>query len=324
MTDSVPGLPVSRVPTRERVEQLGTPHVDRPLRRVGESMTLLTEVMDHPLDPSYVLAAEHRGRHHRSSWRERVLLLSMAVVAGIAVVAAVASLRAPQPAVAQARSLLAEEIQTKRTSIAALNQANSDLRDEVAQLRSDVLKGSDPALQEQTDIDAMVSAAAAVSGPGLVVTLHDGPLADQDDAAQVQDLDLQRVVNELWVSGAEAIAVNGNRLGPTSAIRGAGGAVLVNLVALTPPYRVEAIGATNTMQVEFARSSVADDLAALKDSYGIAWEVSGASALTLPAAPTSVLVSATLTGDSPVASGGTGTSTGEPSSAVPFSQKEGS
>ena len=39
---------------------------------------------------------------------------------------------------------------------------------------------------------------------------------------QVRDGDLQLVVNALWAAGAEAVSINGQRLGPTTAIRFAG------------------------------------------------------------------------------------------------------
>lgn len=281
-----------RVPVSERLPPVRRQFTPRYQRSVGESMTLLNEVMEHPLDPSYVLAAEHRGKHHRNTWGERAFLLTVAVVAGVSVTAAVLQLRAPEPAVTQARVLLAQEIQTRRAAITDGNQTNSGLRDKVAQLRSDVLKNSDPALQKQTDLDVLTSAAVAVTGPGIVLTLDDGPTGNEDDNARVQDVDLQRAVNELWAAGAEAISINNNRIGPTSAIRGAGGAILVNLVALTPPYRIEAIGATNTLQVSFGQSEFAGELAKLKTNYGIEGQLTGANALTLPAAPSSSLTTA--------------------------------
>src|SRR5665811_2130426 len=55
------------------------------------------------------------------------------------------------------------------------------------------------------------SGALGVSGPGLVIELDDGEVTDpEDDAARVQDIDLQIVTNGLWAAGAEAIAINGS------------------------------------------------------------------------------------------------------------------
>ena len=59
---------------------------------------------------------------------------------------------------------------------------------------------------------------------------------------RVQDGDLQLVVNALWAAGAEAVSINGQRLGPTTAIRFAGEAVLVDFRPVTSPYEISAIG----------------------------------------------------------------------------------
>ncbi|CAM5647734.1 membrane protein [Streptomyces purpurascens] len=54
---------------------------------------------------------------------------------------------------------------------------------------------------------------------------------------------MQRVVNGLWESGAEAVSINGQRLTALSAMRAAGDAILVDNKPLVPPYTVLAVGA---------------------------------------------------------------------------------
>ena len=54
--------------------------------------------------------------------------------------------------------------------------------------------------------------------------------------------DLRLVVEELWLAGAEAVSVNGERLVPTTAFVDIGGTLLVNSAYLAPPYQVAAIG----------------------------------------------------------------------------------
>ena len=66
--------------------------------------------------------------------------------------------------------------------------------------------------------------------------------AQHGDVSRVLDVDLQSVVNALWAAGAEAIAINGQRLTATSTIRAAGDAVLVDYRPVTSPYEVAAIG----------------------------------------------------------------------------------
>ena len=54
--------------------------------------------------------------------------------------------------------------------------------------------------------------------------------------------DLRTMVEELWAAGAEAIAVNGERITPTTAIIDIGPSILVNAAYLAGPYQVTAIG----------------------------------------------------------------------------------
>ena len=103
---------------------------------------------------------------------------------------------------------------------------------------------------------AVESGVVPVAGRGLRIELTDAPTDDpdtQDPTLRVQDVDLQVVVNGLWAAGAEAIAVNGHRLTSMTAIRSAGDAVLVDLVPLSSPYKVDAIGDPVAMQPALAR-----------------------------------------------------------------------
>src|SRR5436189_127421 len=73
---------------------------------------------------------------------------------------------------------------------------------------------------------------AAMRGPGLKVTLDDSKL-DKPPAGNVNDLvihsqDVQAVVNALWQAGAEAVAINGQRLVGTSAVLCVGNTLLLN------------------------------------------------------------------------------------------------
>jgi len=137
-----------------------------------------------------------------------------------------------------------------------------------------------------------------VSGPGLVIELDDGEVTDpEDDAARVQDVDLQIVTNGLWAAGAEAIAINGSRLTALTAIRSAGEAIQVDLAPLLAPYRIEAIGDVRGMQTAFARSSAANHLAFLSGTYGITATTTAAQQLDLPGAGSTTLRHATRLAD---------------------------
>jgi uncharacterized protein YlxW (UPF0749 family) len=100
---------------------------------------------------------------------------------------------------------------------------------------------------------------------------------------------MQRVVNGLWQSGAEAISINGQRLTALSAIRAAGDAILVDNKPLVPPYTVLAVGDGQRLSTRFQDSADGLYLHALEENYGIRTAISVEDDLRLPAAP-SVIV----------------------------------
>ena len=102
--------------------------------------------------------------------------------------------------------------------------------------------------------------------------------AKDPSAYNISDSDLQMVVNALWSAGAEAIAVNGNRLVATSSIRAAGETVVVNFRPLSPPYKVEAVGANER---RFADSDIATRMRSWHSSFDLGFSTSRVDKLTI-------------------------------------------
>ena len=92
-----------------------------------------------------------------------------------------------------------------------------------------------------------------VTGPGLRIVL-DQPSFDQGRPQRHPGPGLQLLVNDLWAAGAEAIAIGGVRLHTRSAIRQAGGSILVDNRPVFWPITVEAIGDSSGLQVKFVGS----------------------------------------------------------------------
>ncbi|GII99086.1 uncharacterized protein YlxW (UPF0749 family) [Sediminihabitans luteus] len=256
-------------------------------RRPDESMTLLVETMERPLDPGYAQAARERAAGTRGPRRAvtSVWVALLAVVLGFGTAVAARALNAPEPSALAARTLLEDEIASRQAEADALTARVDALDDEVDALGAQALSEEEPALLASLEADGVLSGSVAVSGPGLVVTLRDA--SGFDDAqmssdSRVQDDDLQIVVNSLWASGAEAVAVNGRRLTALSAIRTAGDAILVDLQPLSSPYRVVAIGDPGSLKADFTRSVAGGYLVTLTN-YGIQSSVVGQSSLEVPA-----------------------------------------
>jgi uncharacterized protein YlxW (UPF0749 family) len=132
------------------------------------------------------------------------------------------------------------------------------------------------------------------------VTVQDAPEGSVTDGGRVLDLDLQQVVNGLWQAGAEAVAVNGQRVGPLTAIRSAEQVVLVNYNPVTSPYVVSAIGDPRTLPAAFLRSDGGQWLQAVQVSDGLQFSIEGVSEpMDLPAQPVGTLRYAQVAQEAP-------------------------
>jgi uncharacterized protein YlxW (UPF0749 family) len=272
----------------------------QPQRAVDASMGLLNDVTSKALDPGYAEAAARSAVERTTADRvgRATLHMVLAVVLGVVTVVAVSELRVPAQADGSPRALLEREITERSSDADALAASIDTLSAEIAQIQADAIASLNPSLFAQLDEYEVASGTRAVTGPGLSIVLDDGENADPaDDDARVQDIDLQIVTNGLWAAGAEAVAINGQRLTSLSAIRGAGPAILVDLAPLLAPYRVEAIGDVRKMQTSFARSPAANHLAFLSGTYGIVVTTTASDELELPGSSSGTLRHATLLED---------------------------
>jgi uncharacterized protein YlxW (UPF0749 family) len=76
----------------------------------------------------------------------------------------------------------------------------------------------------------------SVTSRGLCITL-----GQASESTSLTDRDLQGVINMVWRNGAFAVAINKERLTSRSAIRSAGGAILVGYRPISMPYRICAV-----------------------------------------------------------------------------------
>ncbi|MFJ8361300.1 DUF881 domain-containing protein [Streptomyces sp. NPDC093984] len=271
--------------------------------RPDASMSLLTNVMDHSLDDGYAEAAA-RKTSEGAAGMPRTLRAKLGLAAGLVLAALVVTVGAAQarvaaPTVAKERQELIDRIQRETTAADKLEGTVDKLRDDVSARQRAALRedgGGDPA-----DLVGILSGAVAVHGPGVKLVVDDAKEATTggdgnpretsgfSDTGRVRDRDMQRVVNGLWESGAEAIAINGQRLTALSAIRAAGDAILVDNRPLVPPYTVLAVGDGARLSTRFQNSADGLYLHALQENYGIRTGISTEGDLRLPAAP-SVIV----------------------------------
>lgn len=126
-----------------------------------------------------------------------------------------------------------------------------------------------------------------VRGPGVVVEIADSkrvvPPGENPANYIVLVDDLRDIVTALWASGAEAIAINGERLVATSSIYGVGASILVNTAFLSPPFRVEAIGSEGLHDRFLTDPAFLGRAAQRIDAYGLEFASAPQDELSLPA-----------------------------------------
>ncbi|MFC5633703.1 DUF881 domain-containing protein [Streptomyces bullii] len=271
--------------------------------RPDASMSLLTNVMDHSLDDGYAEAAARKEAAGEGglpkTLRAKLGLAVGLVLAALVVTVGAAQARIAAPAVAKERQELIDRIDRETETADELEGSVDKLREDVSARQREALEKSGGSAR--SELLGILSGATAVHGPGVRLVVNDakdaGTGGDGDpreasgfsDTGRVRDRDMQRAVNGLWESGAEAISINGQRLTALSAIRAAGDAILVDNRPLVPPYTVLAVGDGERLSTRFQDSADGLYLHALQENYGIRTGISVEEDLELPAAP-SVIV----------------------------------
>jgi uncharacterized protein YlxW (UPF0749 family) len=259
-------------------------------------MLLLRNLVEDSLDEGYARAAARRAAGEPAR-KSAVLVLTVGLLlVGLLLATAFAQTRQRASSAAAAREALVAEVEQR-------SAANDEAQARLDQQRAAVqraqrqvlaLSGAGTELADRLSRLEASTGAAPVTGPGMVVRLDDAPgngngdgsdadpRTDVDNSGRVTDRDLQTVVNEVWAAGAEAVAVNGQRLTALSAIRSAGDAVLVDFRPLTPPYRIEAVGDPHKLRETFVGGFGGSYLQVLQ-GYGITYAVEDSDRLHLPA-----------------------------------------
>jgi uncharacterized protein YlxW (UPF0749 family) len=267
--------------------------------RQGFQPNFLLELFSSPLDPGYADAAAARAEHGpRRGWRRWAALGSRTIALGLTgflfTVAWQEVIKA-EPDRSSAHAGLVQEVRSAQDRTDELQRGNDDLRREVINQQRAAFGAASEELLRIREQEAAIGL-AEVTGDGALVRLTDAtaPIdpttgkATDADVSRVLDIDVQAVVNGLWAEGAEAIAVNGQRLTSTSTIRTAGSAILVDFRPVTSPYEITAIGPDDLAE-RFSRGSTAANMRGLAERYGLGLSISVEDDLTLPAATTPTL-----------------------------------
>ncbi|MGH3444077.1 MAG: DUF881 domain-containing protein, partial [Nocardioidaceae bacterium] len=198
---------------------------------------LLDHITATSLDEDYAQASERAAASGRRPER-RPGTGSLAILAlfGILVVTAGVQTARTADQSASSHDELVAQINERQAALAHQRDQIGSMQRDIDDMRASYAEASAQGHAVQTKLTRLGLAAGAspAKGPGVRVTVDDAPHATAKQ--QVLDKDLQKLVNGLWQAGAEAIAINGERVTNLTAIRGAGEAITVNYRDVHPPY----------------------------------------------------------------------------------------
>jgi uncharacterized protein YlxW (UPF0749 family) len=149
------------------------------------------------------------------------------------------------------RAALENQVVELRARLADYERAASEGRSAVARMNRQ--------LQDLRTLAGLTP----LEGPGVVVILDDStrpPQPGEDPNKTILHYsDLAAVIAELWAGGAEAIAVNGERIVSSTGINCVGTTILCNTKRMAPPYVLAAIGDAKVLQEHLRRHGGALD-----------------------------------------------------------------
>jgi|KBSMisStaDraftv2_1062788.scaffolds.fasta_scaffold53144_3 uncharacterized protein YlxW (UPF0749 family) len=285
---------------RRALELRGDEHTSHRPRIGNMSTSLLIELFTDHLDSGYAAAARReKDESPKARRRTTAILAAGLLLLGFVLAIAYRATLRQAPDSERVRQALVQDVRDGSALSDSLQRRAQQLSGQLSRQRDAALTASRDGDRAAAEVRRLEEAAAqrAVHGPGVAVVVGDASGTDQvdpntgqrvpvsvDDNGRIQDRDLQSLVNALWAAGAEAVSVGGQRLAPTTTIRGAGEAILVDLRPVQSPYTLAAVGDPATLLPRFADSEAARRFQSYTGLYGIQFTVRAAKDVRLPAA----------------------------------------
>ncbi|MBC2934681.1 DUF881 domain-containing protein [Nocardioides sp. zg-1228] len=249
---------------------------------------LLALVTARSMDEDYAHVAQQRAaagdvrpKVARPHWSS---VLAVAALGAMTAVVAVQTAR-EAPANEMGRAALIEQIDVRGDQVRNLQAEVGRLTRSNAAVASSSTKirGQLDEIAPRVRRAELLTGFSAAHGPGVRITVDNAPGADVD--SEIRDEDLATLVDGLFQAGAEAIAINDQRLNALGAIRNTNRAVHVNGRPVNAPYVVSVIGDPRTLQARLVETSQGQQWFGLVNGLGFVYEAQNVDDVSLPAAP---------------------------------------
>lgn len=264
---------------------------DRPLPEHVTS-PLLTLITARSMDEDYAHVAQKRAAGgDPPAGSPQPHWISMVAVGVLGLMMAVVAVQTDRRAEVDelGRAALIDEIELRSERVANLQSQAGDLNDSI---RTSVARATelDRRLDELGSNVSRLEVStgfSAVRGEGIRITVDNQPGVDVNN--EIRDEDLAYLVDGLWAAGAEAIAINDQRINLLGGIRNTSRAIHVNGRPVNAPYVVSVIGDNDTLQARLLQSSQGQAWFALVNTFGFRYISENVDDIRLPAAPGPVL-----------------------------------
>ena len=158
--------------------------------------------------------------------------------------------------------------------IKKLESDNENLLNQINEYK-DIISCYENTSQDETLLNELIRTKSQagllpMEGPGVVITVDNLLISGWDGNQQVfQSVhydDLLRLINELNAAGAEAIAINNERVISTTEIRNAGDYIVINTNRHSAPFEIKAIGNPDNLEAALKLlGGVVDNLSQILD-----------------------------------------------------------
>ena len=264
---------------------------DRPLPD-HVTTPLLTLITARSMDEDYAHVAQQRAASGDSSaGSPQPHWISMVAVGVLGLMMAVVAVQTDRRAEVDelGRAALIDQIELRRERVADLQSRAGEMNDSIrtSVARAAEFDGQLDELESNVSRLEVRTGFAAVRGEGVRITVDNQPGTDVNN--EIRDEDLAYLVDGLWAAGAEAIAINDQRINLLGGIRNTSRAIHVNGRPVNAPYVISVIGDNDTLQARLLQSSQGQAWFALVNTFGFRYTSENVDDIRLPAAPGPVL-----------------------------------
>ncbi|SDG75644.1 DUF881 domain-containing protein [Desulfosporosinus hippei] len=180
----------------------------------------------------------------------------------------------------KAQGVAGSQVTFQETAVPSLiktEQENQQLSIENAKIQEELVKyaqgQSASSLLNQQVHEAMMNAGLVeLVGPGVQITLDDSTRVATGDEDQnkyyIHEEYIREILNALWNGGAEAVAINGQRVTTHTEVFCGGSFIQINGTRQMPPYVIGAIGDSHNLSAALKFYGW-DRLGEFQEQYGI-------------------------------------------------------